>query len=203
MLTPQDAANEVLSCLQVMGQHQTNPVLEVIEQGKSFLENKQYPEDKLRFNNGVWRSYYHCHGEPYQIENEHGHFHIFHQAGNEQQWTHVAGLSMDSQGQPQHWFCTNRWVTNESWLPAEQTVQFLNEPLLISELHIVEHWLFAMLHLYKVELGELLTFRDQAITILTEKAPLAEVLDDRNYYMLSEKAIDLQGKLMEILVNEI
>ena len=79
MYTQQHAGNEILNCLQLMGQQQSNPVLEILDLNTEYLENKQYPKDKLLFNEDGWRAYYHSHRQPNKVGDEHGHFHIFHQ----------------------------------------------------------------------------------------------------------------------------
>lgn len=200
-MTQQQAANEVLACLQAMVKNNTNPVLDVIEPDKPFIENRKYPENKLTFNSSEWRAYYHSHGDPYRFENEHGHFHIFHKF-NDTQWTHVAGLSMDNQGQAQKWFTTNRWVTNEHLQPAAAIIQYLDQTCSNDGLLLVERWLMAMLQLYQDDLSELLEARDRALQKLTHDMLLADVLDNHDYYLLSEVEINLQSKLAGILVKD-
>lgn len=194
------AAQAVLFSLQAMGSHHSNPVLEVLDAGKPLLENYKYPENKLRFNNGVWRAYYHCHGEENRFDNEHGHFHIFHKL-NDIQWAHVAGLSMDNQGQSQHWFTTNRWVTNESWQPATTLVNFLSSITPGDDLLLVEQWLLSMLQLYHLELEQLLLARDQRIEELKNRVGNDTVLENRDYYLLSQVPVNLLSKLETELVN--
>ena len=113
LLTTEDGAIRVVTCLQKMGEQQSNPVLEILDPQVPFIEDQKYPENKLVFNNGVWRAYYHCHAPPYRFENEHGHFHIFHKI-DENNWTHIVALSINSQGQPQKWFATNRLADKSS-----------------------------------------------------------------------------------------
>lgn len=196
----EDGAVRVVTCLQKMGQQQSNPVLEIIDPREPFHTDRKYPESKLVFNNGTWRAYYHRHAPPYRFENEHGHFHIFHKV-NEDGWTHIAALSIDSQGQAQKWFVTNRWVTDELWQEASKFIESIcDEPELKSVL-LVERWLFAMLVLYQTEIQQLLEQRDQKVIELAQESSLDDVLEDRNHYVLAEAEINLQEKLTNELMN--
>ena len=182
-----------------MGERQSNPVLEILDPQQTFHENQKYPENKLTFNEGVWRAYYHRHAPPYKFENEHGHFHIFHKV-NEDDWTHVAGLSMDNQGQVQKWFVTNRWVTDETWQDAEKyAVFFIDDPE--ENLLPVEQWLYAMVLLYQQELQQLLLKRDQEVRRLVKDTSVKSVKENRDVYILAEQDVDLQEKLTGVLVN--
>ena len=199
-MTYQEAANDVLVCLQAMGENSSNPVLEVIERDKPFIADQKYPENKLIFNNSKWRAYYHSHGEPYRFDNEHGHFHIFHKT-EKNDWTHIAALSINSQGQPQKWFVTNRWVTDENWQMADRFPEFLADELEVTALLLVERWLYAMLVLYQDEIKQLLQQRDEKVMGLAKKSSFEGVLEDRDHYILAELDIQLQGKLTKALMN--
>ncbi len=79
--------------------------------------------------------YFHRHEAPSRGE-EAGHFHIFVAAplqpvspvagaapvdGND--WSHVAGISIDHRGDPQSIFTTNQWVTSETWACASMVLE--------------------------------------------------------------------------------
>lgn len=200
MPNTEDGAVRVVSCLQKMGEQQSNPVLEILVAQQPFIEDHKYPENKLRFNNGAWRAYYHCHAPPFRFENEHGHFHVFHKV-NENDWTHVTALSIDSQGQAQKWFVTNRWVTDETWQEASKFDAFFQNEPEMKALLLVERWLYAMMMLYQNEIRELLEQRDQQVNQIANGSSLNEVLEDRNYYILAEEGIQLQEKLTSVLIK--
>ena len=200
MLTTEDGAIRVVTCLQKMGEQQSNPVLEILDPQVPFIEDQKYPENKLVFNNGVWRAYYHCHAPPYRFENEHGHFHIFHKI-DENNWTHIVALSINSQGQPQKWFATNRWVTDESWQMADRFFGYLADEPEVTALLLVERWLYAMLVLYQDEINHLLQQRDEKVMSLADKSSIKDVLEDHKHYILAELDIQLQDKLTSELIN--
>ncbi|MGD8483475.1 MAG: hypothetical protein PVJ63_11735 [Thioalkalispiraceae bacterium] len=195
------AANEIVACLQAMGEARSNPVLDILDPQQPFIENHKYPPGKLTFAGSRWRAYYHSHGEPYRLENEHGHFHIFYML-DQQQWTHVAGLSMDRQGQPRQWFTTNRWVTDECWQDAEVILQHVEAAAIEPAMKRVERWLLAMLHLYQDDITQLLQSRDQAIQQRSKQAARDAIFEDRDVYFFSESKIDLLNRLTEILSKE-
>lgn len=200
MITIEDAAIRVVNCLQKMGEQHSNPVLEILDPLQPFHENQKYPENKLKFNDGVWRAYYHRHAPPYRFENEHGHFHVFHKVGDDA-WTHIAGLSIDNQGQAQKWFVTNRWVTDELWQETENIALFFNEEPELKGVSLVERWLHAMVLLFRSELQQLLTQRDRKVAQLARNTSLESVLNDRDHYILAEQNIDLKDKLNSVLVG--
>lgn len=194
----EEGAIKVVTCLQQMGEQQSNPVLQVLDPQQPFQEELKYPGEKLLFNNGNWRAYYHRHAPPYRFENEHGHFHIFYQV-KQDHWTHIAALSIDSQGQAQKWFVTNRWVTDEAWQQATMFVGFLQDEPDQHNLLLVEQWLYAMLVLYQDEIKQLLELRDEKLNQLAASSGFDDVLENREYYILAEQDIQLQEKLMQVL----
>lgn len=200
MSSIEDAAVRVVTCLQKMGEQQSNPVLEILDPEQPFHEDQKYPENKLIFNNSAWRAYYHRHAPPYRFENEHGHFHIFHRV-NGDCWMHIAALSIDAQGQAQKWFVTNRWVTNENWQHADKFHDFVKEEPDVKSLLLVERWLLAMLLLYQEEIHSLLEQRDQQVRKLAKQSSFDNVLEDRDVYILAERDIQLMDKLTSTLTG--
>ena len=198
MYTQQQAGNEILNCLQLMGQQQSNPVLEILDLNETYLENKKYPQDKLLFKEDGWQAYYHSHSQPNKVGNEHGHFHIFHQC-ERQRWTHLVALSMDSQGQPLQWFTTNRWVTDECWQPATRLTEYIQKCSSNNEWLLTEKWLVAMLKLYEDEIVSLLQLRDKFIIDLEENIEVVDIHENRDYYILSKEMLNLKSKLIDVL----
>jgi hypothetical protein len=171
----EDAAIRVVTCLQMMGEQQSNPVLEILDPQQPFHEDQKYPENKLIFNNGEWRAYYHRHAPPYRFEN--------------------------SQGQAQKWFVTNRWVTNEAWQDAGRFREFFSKEPEDKSILLVERWLLAMLMLFQEEIQSLLEQREQQVKKLAKQSSFNEVLEDRRFYILAEMDIQLQDKLAYVLTG--
>jgi hypothetical protein len=189
-----EAGRLVYDCLLEMGEAGSNPVLEVIPADAAVVEQTHYPAPWLDFNGGPLRAYYHCHPQPTRIVGEHGHFHLFART-SPKQWTHLGALSMDPQGQPRVLFSTNRWVTDESWLTAEALQRMPLPELDSSALAPVERWLYAMVHLFHEQFIELWWMRDDRLTGIIATHPQEDMLENREYYVLSQISIDLLAKL--------
>lgn len=192
------AVVRLVHVIEQMAARQSNPVLEVLgEQVHHLQQEKKYPQPPLAFQQGPWRAFYHCHALPDSKLKEHGHFHIF--TRHQQQWTHVAALSMDAEGQPQAWVAVNRWVTDGPWLPAAQLIQCLQTAdFAIANLSLVEDWLLCMLQVFAPEVATLLAARDRALRQINVKTTEPLLLDDRDVYTLSVHGIDLLTKLSSL-----
>ena len=90
---------KLLDILQKMAAQKTNAVLELLAGVDQLETERAYPESGLLFAADRWRGFYHCHQSAAIHPEEHGHFHIFTDTG-QQTWAHAAGLSIDAEGQP-------------------------------------------------------------------------------------------------------
>ena len=201
------AAEQVLHCLQQFGQHQSNPVLQVIAADLPLTENTRYPSQLLQFDQIGLRGYYHCHPQQHRFSGEHGHFHLFITTDSvSEQWSHLVGLCMDSMGQALRWFMVNHWVTGEQWLSAaqlqQQFQQLLNgsgQNINSTSLSLTEQWLLAMLQLYAENITQLLSTRDERLQTLESEWPASEIKANREIYLLTDSVIDLQAQLENCL----
>jgi hypothetical protein len=197
-----NAAQRLLQCLQQLGERHSNPVLEVLGDVSQVEKGRQFPQPALQFAGAPWRAYYHCHRDRYHLPNEHGHFHLFAKLGGDDDWSHVAALSMDAMGQPLRWFTVNLWVTRGLWREAPRLVPALSTLSQDDELMLVEQWLGAMLGLYADELPSLLQQRDAALNCHRQHGCAVDVLADRELYILSEQPINLADKLGDVLCQQ-
>ncbi len=154
----------------------------------------------MLFAENKWRVFYHSHDKEEGCTTEYGHFHLFVDVGN-QDWAHVAGLSIDCEGQPQDWFMTNRWVTDGSWLSKEDFIARLKELVISADDDIVGNWLTVLLHLYSDTLCDMIEKRDLMIEKKMNRRSLEETLNDRDCYTLGRKSIDLQSMLEKYLIH--
>lgn len=190
----------LLALLQDMAAQNTNAVLTILADVDHLKTECRYPESGLLFADKRWRAFYHCHEATSMHVNEHGHFHLFTDIGN-QAWAHVAGLSIDAEGQPLQWFMVNRWVTDGPWLeraifPDQLKYVTAND----EDEGLVASWLGALLQLYQNTLSDLLMKRDEQVKVnltrhLTghlKQRSMKDTLDDREIYTLATQAIDLQ-----------
>jgi len=131
---------------------------------------------------------------------EHGHFHLFHESA--EGFSHLAALSLDAQGRPLRWFCTNQWVTGERWLPASRWRARVHAYRVQTSgrLAPVARWLEAMVRLYREELLALLHERDAAVARAGSLRRSREALfNNRQLHILSSLPISLQGKVQSLL----
>ena len=200
MMDEKSAAHMVYDCMLDFGTQESNPVLSVIDTGEPFQSGRHYPDPYLTFNSQGLRAYYHSHPHPGMGDEEHGHFHIFAATqGDGESWTHIAALGMDRQGQANKWLSTNRWVTDEYWLAADSQRALSLSHIDVSELKLVEQWIYAMLMLYQPELEQLWQQRDQYLNNIKAASKENDVFEDREHYLLAEQHVALMDKLQKIL----
>jgi hypothetical protein len=191
----------LLAVLQEMAAQKTNAVLELLGNIGHLETGRPYPESGLLFAADRWRAFYHRHEAASMHLQEHGHFHIFTDIGN-QDWAHVAGLSIDADGQPLQWFTVNRWVTDGPWLERDRLLSQLKTAAAdIGEGGLAGRWLVALLQLYHDTLTGLLIMRDEQIQLNLKGRSMIEALDDRDIYTLATQSIDLQSMLEKHLLQ--
>lgn len=146
------------------------------------------------------RFFYHAHPVAGDAQEEHGHFHLFHEDADG--FSHLAALSLDGQGRPLRWFCTNQWVTGERWRAAKRWRALVRSCRFQTRgrLAPVARWLDAMVHLYRDELLDLLTERDAIVARGRRSARERDVFfNNRQVHILCSSPISLQGKVQSLL----
>lgn len=195
-------AEELFYCTHEMGLQQTNPVLLILGNTQSTNAFQHYPADAYYFGNQNWRAYYHSHRSPLNLDQEHGHLHIFTRNNIDEEWAHCFALSMDKFGQPQYIFTTNLWVTEGAWLEVDQLIKSLHqleddngEDLLILD------WLTSFILTFQDEIKDAIVKRDDTFSIYS-RDDINECFEDRNLYHLSIIPVSLQRKLNTLLVKK-
>lgn len=191
------AGREVLECRRVLSKVGLNVVGEVLRDQGEFVEMEHYPRDDVFDAETHAQYYYHAH----RGELEHGHFHTFLRAAGmpdgvsplplaraTEAWpvgdeaiSHLIAISMDAWGEPIGLFACNRWVTGETWYPADDVIRMLDR-------FEIDHawpswptnrWLGAMLRLYRPWIEGLLRHRDAVIAAHVTARPNDDVFEDR------------------------
>lgn len=193
------ALQHMIELLQQMAVQQTNPLLLLLPQDESVIEQRKYPATPLAFNGQPLRAYYHCHPAEQRRDEEHGHFHLFVPGRNSSGWSHLVALAMDYYGQPQSWFTVNRWVTDGNWESIGHLLSSIDRLEQDSDMSLVEQWLLCLLQLYRLELQTVLTERDRCLENLAPELSLPELLEERTIYLLSANNIVLLEKLQSLL----
>lgn len=88
---------------------------------------------------------------------------------------------MDAWGFPTGIFCTNRWVTDETWYLAEQVIAMLDRFAIDHAFPnwCVNRWLSAMLRLYRPHIEALIHQRDTALAEWQMLHPGIDIFEDR------------------------
>lgn len=170
------AGREVLECRRVLARVGLNVVGEVLRGQGEFIEMEHYPREDVYDDQTHAQYYYHAHRGAV----EHGHFHTFLRTGGDAV-SHLVAISMDAWGEPIGLFACNRWVTGETWRPAEDVGGMLDR-------FLIDHawpswpanrWIGAMLRLYRPWIEALLLHRDAVVAARLEALPDADALEDR------------------------
>lgn len=205
-------AEEIRECYRVLKKGGLNVVGEVLRGQGDFYEMDHYPKDDVYDREFHAQYYYHAHREGHD---EHGHFHLFVRDGaiaadwqpvlgpsGKDRVVHLVAIAMDSWGYPLELFAVNRWVTDESWLPADQVIALLDR-FTIDHAYPswpVNRWISAMVRCYRPQIEALLRHRDRVL--LAQPGCLPAVLEDRELEVTGALPIDLEfwrGMLLEEL----
>lgn len=196
-----EAGETLLAARQSLVEAGSNVTAEVLRGQGDFYEFTHYPDGDV-FDPGTGAQYYyHAHRTGHA---EHGHFHTFIRrsagAGRMSAATHLIAVSMDAYGDPSAFFTVNRWVTDESWTPAETLVRLL--PRFAVRLPLphpaVNDWIGALLAAFRPDIEALLSHRDQVIARETEKRDRAAVLEDRRLEVIGRLPIDPQARVARL-----
>lgn len=121
--------------------------------------------------------YFHRHDRPAVDDAEIGHFHCFLRGWGmpegtlpagidaDEAVTHLAAIAVDARCRPLKLFATNRWVTDETWLPAPVVASLLPRFTLgnASPAYRLNRWLEALLALHRPAIAAMLQRRDAAL----------------------------------------
>ncbi len=222
VLAMRTAALEISECYRVLSRGGLNVVGELLRGHEAFFEDDHYPSGDVFDAETGSQYYYHAHRG---IELEHGHFHTFlrgkgllpdcRAAGvqaddpevpKNSQLVHLVGISMDPWGFPMALFATNRWVTGETWLGADEI-----EPLLANfdidhawPSWPVNRWMSAMLVLFRPQVMALLRQRDELIEQWRARYPAQNPYEDTRLEMTGwvPVAPDRQTLALDALYDE-
>lgn len=169
-----------------------------------FRQWTHYPEKDAISPSTKARWFYHAHPPEQREPGEHGHFHLFlpldafegieprakPQPKNKKGKTpakvvHFIALSCNLQGIPTHWFTTNRWVTNEYFMSANEIIERLGQ-FEVSDANgdpLVNGWLTAAVAVFREQIAELIHQRDAAL--------VDQSLDDRVLEILSTGPLEI------------
>lgn len=164
------------------------------------IELVHYPRQDVIDKTHGTRFYYHAHGARRHPDDEHGHFHLFAQGIQPGDYTHLAGISLDPQGQPIRLFTVNRWVTGETWRPAAEVEQALTRFAVQTggRMAPVARWLTAMVSLYSPQLVRLVRRRDAVMARRSARQGWEALCEDRRLDVVTECRISLSQRIQQL-----
>lgn len=211
------AGKEIRECHRVLEKAGLNVVGEVLRGQGDFVELEHYPRDDVFDTETHGQYYYHAHRGS---DLEHGHFHLFLRAGGmpagsapidyplaTEAWPrgddaicHLIAIAMDAWGYPTGLFCANRWVTDETWYPAEQVIAMLDRFAIDHAFPnwCVNRWLTAMLRLYRPHIEALIRRRDTVVAEWQRNHPDKDIFEDRALDIAAYLPISVEALIAEL-----
>ena len=218
----QQAGKVITDSMRFMKKANANVVGQCLANQGTFYEFDHYPSGDVFDSEFNAQYYYHSHRPE---AGEHGHFHTFLRAKGmpegvnpidykgeakrpegDEALSHLIAIAMDQPGQPIALFTTNRWVSDETWYPAEDVIKMLDRfriehtfPCLA-----VNQWLSAMLILFRPQIDALLLSRDETMKDWAASHEGVDIYEDRDLDVTSflpintQKQIDAVNKALEV-----
>ncbi|MDX1756303.1 MAG: hypothetical protein R3175_09615 [Marinobacter sp.] len=198
------AADEIRECYRVLKKGGLNVVGEVLRGQGPFYEMDHYPKDDVYDREFHAQYYYHAHRDDHD---EHGHFHLFVRDGaidpawqpvlgpvGKDRVVHLVAIAMDAWGYPIELFEVNRWVTDESWMPAERVIPLLDRFTVdhANPSWPVNRWISAMVRCFRPQIEALLRQRDQVL-LAPGADRLTDTLDERQLEITGSVPVDLDS----------
>lgn len=214
-----EAGQEVLEIHRALAKTGDNLVGELIRGHETFYEWDHYPPGDVYDSETHSQFYYHAHPMDERFDNEHGHFHTFLRPKGmppgikpaqvpdfqkpedpDDELSHLVSIAMDSAGFPFRLFTVNRWVTGEVWYRADDVCTLLDYFNIdhTQPSWPVNRWVSGMLQLFRPQIKELLTVRDQTIAAWSERYPDKDVYEDRDLEVTSFLDISVEAQVREI-----
>jgi hypothetical protein len=198
-----DAGVTIVDCVHDLHVRGSNLVMEVLRAGGDFTEWNHYPPDDVRDPKSHAQYYFHAHPQDEREDPDYGHFHAFMRQPDSDAVCHLIAISMSPAGTPERLFTTNRWVTGETWYPADDAIAMLDRFVVnLDHLREVNRWLTAMLILFRPDVEQLLLERDRVVERWLAEHPDTDVFEDRNLEITSALEIDL-SQTMERLDRDL
>lgn len=209
------AGDTVLESMRVLGRTGDSIVGEMLKGNGEFRVWDHYPRSDVIDPHSHSQFYYHAHPKA-QRPGEHGHFHLFVRAEGipktikparigrknklsdfDNPMCHLFAVSMNTKSMPIAIFTTNRWVTNDPWYSAEDTIQLLDY-FIMDMAHPswpVNRWVTAMVQLFRPQIERLLLVRDRKVSRLRRQNPTREIFSSDRLEIISHCKISLKNQI--------
>lgn len=210
------AGDDVEEAFRLLKKAGENVVGQCLANQGTFYELDHYPDGDVYDNEFASQYYYHSHREG---TGEHGHFHTFLRAKampksikpapydgeaerpmGKDALCHFVAISMNKPGKPIGLFTTNRWVTDETFYSADDTIAMLDRfkidhtyPCLATN-----NWVTAMLRLFRPQIEQLLRERDEVVKQWGDDHPGEDVFEDRELELTSFLKINVGKQISAV-----
>ena len=210
------AGETVNECQRLLDKASSNVVGQCLAHQGTFYEFDHYPSGDVYDSETHSQYYYHSHRPE---GGEHGHFHTFLRArgmpkglkpidykgeatvpSGKDAIAHLIAIAMNKPGQPISLFSVNRWVTDESFYTADDTIAMLDSfkmdhtfPCLA-----VNQWLTAMLVLFRPQIEALLHERDKTLKNWAAMHMGTDIYEDRDLEVTSFLPISIADQIAAI-----
>ena len=214
-----EAGQEIVEVHRVLAKMGDNVVGELLRGQGTFYEWDHYPPGDVYDPETHGQYYYHAHPPDQRFPGEHGHFHTFLRPkgmpagieplplpdseppeGANDALCHLVAIAMDGKGIPIRLFTVNRWVTGETWYRAADVARML-DCFKIDHARPswpVNHWVSAMVRLFKPQILELLDRRDRSVAAWAKLHPGDDVYEDRNLEVTSFVDISIEQQVRAV-----
>ena len=198
------AAKEIDKCQKYLTSHGSTVVAEVLKDQGAINEFEHYPKGDVYDRVHCSQYYYHSHRK-----NEHGHFHTFYASYDKGKldFSHLVGISMDSQDYAFKLFTINHWITGGNWRNANALESRVKNFQVVGSgpSHKVNHWINHIFILFRPQIMRVIRDRDAYIEGLEDKKTLKdirlEVISSINISVVISKRM-IEKILNERLVNQ-
>ncbi|CAN5693084.1 hypothetical protein BH11PSE12_BH11PSE12_20130 [soil metagenome] len=203
------AAGRLVASMQALTDQSVQVVQRVVD-GNDFIEWEHYPDNDVRDQRHASQYFYHAHPglqRPFSAPPEHGHFHLFADAGKlgmrpanpgyAAAPAHLLAISMDATGVPNGFFIVNRWVTKGPWLSYAHCARALQQFQIQGrqgDKH-VNRFLQALITLYQAPILALLQQREQIMQTLSNGRDRRSVFADKSIEVLCYHPIQLMDDI--------
>lgn len=218
------AAQMVSETMRVLQKSETNIVGEILKTDENFFQWEHLPPDDVYDTHSHSQYYYHAHAKSEDGSNlhddEHGHFHTFIRGKGMPETirplalddydpntelsdinTHIIGIGMNDHGVPMRLFTTNRWVSGETWVTAEDIIQLLQNYDIddTRPSWAVNLWVTNMVILFTPLIEKLVIERDETIKQWQDKhSEIDNIYEHRALEVTSYRDINLSNYIAEL-----
>lgn len=210
------AGETVNECQRVLDKASANIVGQCLDHQGTFYEFDHYPSGDVYDSETHSQYYYHSHRPE---GGEHGHFHTFLRAkgmpnglkpidykgeatipSGKDALAHLIAIAMNKPGQPISLFSVNRWVTDESFYTAQDTIAMLD---LFKMDHTfpclaVNQWITAIVALFRPQIEALLLERDKTLKNWAALHMGTDIYEDRDLEVASFLPVNIQDQIAAI-----